>query len=75
MKKPNPHVQAFVTIVGGRKEAAVKLGMTVAMVGHLSTGERQVSPKVAIAIEQASNGAIKRSALRPDLWQPESEAA
>jgi DNA-binding transcriptional regulator YdaS (Cro superfamily) len=74
MKKPNPQVQAFVTIVGGRKEAAIKLGVTVAMVGHLMTGARKVSPQMAIAIDQASNGAIRRSALRPDLWQSEQAA-
>ena len=75
MKKPNPQVQAFVTIVGGRKEAATKLDVTVAMIGHLITGERKVSPQMAIAIESASNGAIRRSALRPDLWQSETAAA
>lgn len=70
MNKPNPQVQAFVTIVGGRKEAAAKLGVTVAMVGHLVNGVRDVSPQMALKVEQASNGVITRAALLPELFGP-----
>ena len=27
-------------------------------------------PKVAIAVENATGGKVKRSALRPDMWKP-----
>ena len=70
MKKSNPHVQAFVTIVGGRKVAAQRLGISLAMVGHLCTGERAVSPQVAKKIEEVSGGVITRAALLPELFGP-----
>jgi DNA-binding transcriptional regulator YdaS (Cro superfamily) len=35
----------------------------------------RVSAERAIAIEEATAGAISRSDLRPDLWPPNDEAA
>lgn len=34
------------------------------------TGKRQAGPKLAMRIEEATNGAIRRWELRPDLWSP-----
>lgn len=59
---------AYVTSVGGRAEAAKRLGLSTAMVGHLVTGARKVSPAVAIAVDRDSNGHFNRAAFRPDLW-------
>ena len=70
MKKPNHHIQTFIDLVGGRKVAAKRLGVSLAMVGHLCTGERSVSPQVAKRIEEVSGGAITRAALLPDLFGP-----
>lgn len=33
----------------------------------------KIGPKLAIRIEQATNGLVSRSDLRPDLWPPEPE--
>jgi len=35
----------------------------------VSGGHRRASPELAIAIERESGGAVKRSDLRPDLWE------
>jgi len=70
MKTPNSHIQRFVATVGGRKVAAKRLGISLAMVGHLCTGERAVSPQVAKRIEEVSGGAITRAALLPELFGP-----
>lgn len=72
MNKPNPVFRAYVDSVHGRSKAASRLGITVAMVGHLITGKRKVSPRIAMAIEADSNGHFNKASFRPDLW---SEAA
>jgi DNA-binding transcriptional regulator YdaS (Cro superfamily) len=74
MKKPNPLFAAYVHSVGGRRIAACRLGVTVAMVGHLITGERKVSPRVAMAIDADSRGHFSKSAFCPDLWPVEQAA-
>lgn len=65
----------YVEHVGGRDEAAKRLGVTVGMVGHIINGVRGVSPKVAMQVEADTNGLIPRGKLRPDLWGQAAEAA
>lgn len=60
--------KAYVTVAGGRSDAARRLGISVAMVGHLLTGARRFSPRLSIAVEHDSDGKHPRSAFRPDLW-------
>jgi len=72
MKKPNPHFVSFVTTYmdGDRRRAAVELGLGLAMVGHLMTGHRQPSVKVARRIEDITGCAITRRDVRPDVYGP-----
>ena len=44
-------------------------GITRAAI-NVSIKTNWCGPKVAMAIETATRGKIKRSALRPDLWKP-----
>ena len=68
MSKPIFHFSRYVRLVGGRSEAARRLGISIGMVGHIEVGRRGISPEVAKAIEADSQGAISRGHLRPDLW-------
>lgn len=69
--KPNPYVQAFVTIVGGQATAAGLLGVSQGLISHLVIGRNGVSPEIAMQIDRLSNGVITRAMLRPDLWGPD----
>lgn len=70
MNKPNPHFARFLAdyMGGDRERASRQLGIGMAMVGHLSTGIRQVSVPVAQRIELATHGEITRYELRPDVY-------
>lgn len=67
----------YVDEVGGRAEAAKKLGITVGMVGHVVKGVRSISIERAKLIEVQTGGRITRADLRPDVFgpAPKGEAA
>lgn len=65
----------YVTYVGSRKEAAARLGISEAMVGHILTGIRGVSVRVAQRIDAETNGTIAKHDLRPDVWSEPAKAA
>ena len=58
----------YVTEVGGRAEAARKLGITVGMVGHVLNGVRCLSVARAKVVEDQTEGRITRHDLRPDVF-------
>jgi len=58
-----------IEIVGSQAELA-RLGAITEAAINISIKTNWCGPKVAIAIETATKGRIKRSALRPDLWAP-----
>ena len=68
MNKQAALILSYIEAVGGRQEAAKRIGVSLAMVGHMATGRRGVSPKVAKAIEADTGGVFRKAALRPDLW-------
>jgi hypothetical protein len=53
---------------GAIKEMATWLGVTPTWLSLLIHGHRVPSPKLAIAIEKATQGLILRKDLRPDLF-------
>lgn len=56
---------------------AGQLGLSQAQVNRLRHGAR-VTAELAVKIEAATEGAVSRSELRPDLWptpSPRTEAA
>ncbi len=75
MNKANPHFERFVRDFanGNRQEAAQKLGVSIALVGHLMNGRRQVSIPVAQTIGALTRGEISRHDLRPDVYGPAPE--
>ena len=69
MDAANPFAK-YVDLVGGRTEAARRLGISPSLVGHICNGRRAVSKRLAVAVEQDSNGVFRREVL---LW-PEKAA-
>jgi DNA-binding transcriptional regulator YdaS (Cro superfamily) len=71
----------FETESGARKALADALGTSPDYLWQIATNwnGRQASPKLAARIEEATNGAVTRADLRPDLWsdepKPRREAA
>lgn len=54
---------------GAKKEMALYLGITVNYISLLINERRKASPKLAIAIEQATQGLVSKKELRPDVYQ------
>jgi len=57
---------------GNRARAAEALGLDASMVVRLCNGDRNVSPAVALRIEQVSEGRFAKEAF---IWPESSEAA
>jgi DNA-binding transcriptional regulator YdaS (Cro superfamily) len=49
-------------------ELAEKLGVSQGLVSQWVNGDTAITAEKAIAIEVATEGAVTRSDLRPDLW-------
>ena len=60
--------KSYVSMAGGNAAAAKRLGITPGMVGHIKSGRRGVSVRIAKAIEADTNGFIRRETLRPDVY-------
>lgn len=57
---------------------AKKLGMSAVYLRQIANDrfkDKRPSPETAIAIEEATAGAVSRSELRPDLWPPAASEA
>ncbi len=55
---------------GGRKRLAIKLGVSASYLSRLASGDRSITAERAIQIEDATNGAVSRVDVRPDIkWE------
>jgi len=55
---------------GKAKELACEIGVHPSFLSQMAGGDRSVSAEYAVAIEQATNGAVTRKDLRPnDFWK------
>ncbi|KAB5626397.1 helix-turn-helix domain-containing protein [Pseudomonas putida] len=52
---------------GGKKIIALRLGVTASYLSRLVSGDRSVTAERAIQIEEATDGLVTRSELRPDI--------
>jgi DNA-binding transcriptional regulator YdaS (Cro superfamily) len=59
---------------GSRRAFAQAIGVTPMAISYWVQRKRNVTAERALEIEKATNGAVSRSDLRPDLW-PSDEAA
>ena len=56
------------------RDLAARVEVHPSLVSQWVTGRVRVTAEKAIAIETATNGAVTRSELRPDLWPRDSAA-
>lgn len=55
---------------GGKKLFAIQLGVTASYLSRLISGDRSITAERAIQIEDATDGAVSRRELRPDIqWE------
>lgn len=52
---------------GGKKLFAIRLGVTASYLSRLISGDRSITAERAIQIEDATEGAVGRAELRPDI--------
>lgn len=63
------HIQRAVDLSGSQAKLARKAGISQQQISWLLSGDaRNVTAEVAVKIEKATNGAITRHHLRPDLF-------
>lgn len=65
-------IECAINGAGGVTALASKLGIRSPTVSQWKSGARPVPPRFVIAIETASNGAVSRHDLRPDIFGPAS---
>ena len=61
-------LQKAVDVAGSQSKLAEALGISQQGVSYYLNQAEQVSAELAIAIDKFTNGQIKRSELRPDLF-------
>jgi DNA-binding transcriptional regulator YdaS (Cro superfamily) len=67
----NTHAFAtYVALCGSRKEAARRMGVSLAMIDHILSGFRLLSVRLAMRVAADSGGHIALHELRPDIWPP-----
>ena len=65
-------LQRAVAIVGSQSALARKLGLKQAHVWNWLNKAKRVPGEAVLAIEAATEGKVKRTELRPDLYPPEA---
>lgn len=63
-------IQKAVELLGSQQKLAEAAGVSAQAVSFWVAGARMISPECAIKIEQATEGAVTRNHLRPDIFGP-----
>lgn len=71
----NIALQRAVEIVGGQSAMARAIGTSQANIWHWLNKAKKVPAEWVMRIEAATNGAVRRHDLRPDIFPTETEAA
>lgn len=64
----NSHIERAIRACGRQQDLAERAGCAQQTISKYLNGEIRVSAEHAVAIERATQGAVTRSELRPDLW-------
>lgn len=65
------NIEAAISHVGTAAALASTLGVTPQAVSQWRSGARPVPPRLALAIESATGGAVTRYELRRDIFGPD----
>jgi DNA-binding transcriptional regulator YdaS (Cro superfamily) len=60
---------------GAKVEMAEYLGITATYISLLIAGKRKASPHLALAIENATQGLVRKETLRPDVYVDKEKIA
>lgn len=63
------HIRRAVEIAGSQRALAEKIGLSQQGISYLLNAAPQVSAEIAIAIERATEGEVRREQLRPDIFE------
>ncbi len=78
MNDAQNHVKTAIRLLGSEARLAAASGVSQVSINkakrRVANGGR-VSAELAVAIEKATNQAVTRSQLRPDLWPEAGDAA
>jgi DNA-binding transcriptional regulator YdaS (Cro superfamily) len=66
-------IETAVTIAGSQSELARRIGVRQGYVWRWLRSIQKVPAERCAAIERATNGAVKREQLRPDVFGPDTE--
>lgn len=66
----NAHIERAIALAGSQPKLARSSGLSQQHISKLVRGQRSPTAEVAVALERATNGAIGRWEIRPDLWDP-----
>jgi len=64
------HIERAISIHGSQAKLAKEMGCSQQYISWLLKDADQISGDMAVAVERATNKAITRSDLRPDLFEP-----
>jgi len=67
-------VEEAIAVFGSEAKLAAAAGVSQPYINECKHKGR-VGPRLALGIDRATNGKISKSALRPDLWPVEGDAA
>lgn len=63
------NLSKIVDEAGGQTAFARIVGVSQPTIADVISGKKLAGPKLAVAIEQATKGAVTRKGLRPNDWQ------
>lgn len=69
------HVEEAVRLKGSQQKLAEAMGCSQQQISYLLHEATRISGEMAAGIERATDGAIPRSVMRPDLFGPVGAAA
>lgn len=62
------NLSELVSNMARRNSLAESVGVVPAYLWQIATDRRKASPRLALAIEQATGGVVTKESLRPDVW-------
>ena len=65
----NPGILKYITWAGSVRRAAALLGMSRGHLQLVRDGKQRCTPERALEIERVTGRKVKRTELRPDVWE------
>lgn len=75
MRNHQHHLHRAVELVGSQQKLAEKIGLSQQGISYLMHAADKVSAEIAIEVDKATDGAVSRHDLRPDIFGPKSTEA